>query len=152
MCWILTPAVPVVNDAYYFGHNEEFSRLKTWVTTAGANQTITWEYWNGAWTALSGVTDSTSSFTTLGENIVSWTAPSDWADTTVNSQGPYKYVRARVSAIGGGPTGASGRQCQLDVTRYLPIPPSGDLVRTITSAGLTVTLTQTVDSISKPFG
>ena len=149
---ILTPAVPVVNDAYYFGHNEEFSRLKTWVTTAGANQTITWEYWNGAWTALSGVTDSTSSFTTLGENIVSWTAPSDWADTTVNSQGPYKYVRARVSAIGGGPTGASGRQCQLDVTRYLPIPPSGDLVRTITSAGLTVTLSQTVDSISKPFG
>ena len=149
----LTPAVPVVNDAYYFGHNEEFSQLKVWVTTAGANQTITWEYWNGAWTALSGVTDGTSSFTTLGENIVSWTVPGDWADTTENTtQGPYKYVRARVSAIGGGPTGASGRQCQLDVTRYLPIPPSGDLVRTITSAGLTVTLSQTVDSISRPFG
>ena len=148
----LTPAVPAVNDAYYFGHNEEFDQLKVWVTTAGVNQTITWEYWNGAWTALSGVVDGTSSFTTTGDNIISWTAPSDWADTTVNSQGPYRYVRARVSAVGGSPTGASGRQCQLDVTRYLPIPPSGDLVRTITSAGLTVTLSQTVDSISRPFG
>ena len=148
----LTPAVPVVGDAYYFGHNEEFSQLKVWVTTAGANQTITWEYWNGAWVALSGVVDGTSSFTTAGDNIVSWTAPSDWADTTVNSQGPFKYVRARVSAIGGGPTGAQARQCQLDVTRYLPIPPTGDLVRTITSSGLTATLAQAVDSISRPFG
>lgn len=148
----LTPAVPVVNDAYYFGHNEEFSQLKVWVTTAGADQTITWEYWNGAWTALSGVTDGTSSFTTTGDNIVSWTLPGDWADTTVNSQGPFRYVRARVSAIGGSPTGASGRQAQLDVTRYLPIPPSGVLQRTITSAGLTATLSQAVDSISRPFG
>jgi len=148
----LTPTTPVVGDAYYFGHNEEFSQLKVWVTTAGAQQTITWEYWNGAWVALSGVTDGTSSFTTTGDNIVSWTAPGDWADTTVNSQGPFKYVRARVSAIGGAPTGALGRQCQLDVTRYLPIPPSGNLVRTITSAGLTATLAQAVDSISDPFG
>ena len=148
----LTPSVPVVNDAYYFGHNEEFAQLKVWVTTAGANQTITWEYWNGAWVALSGVVDGTSSFTTTGDNIVSWTAPSDWADTTVNSQGPYKYVRARVSAIGGSPTGALGRQCQLDVTRYLPIPPTGVLERTITSSGLTATLSQAVDSISRPFG
>ena len=149
---ILTPAVPVVNDAYYFGHNEEFSQLKVWVTTAGVNQTITWEYWNGAWVALSGVTDGTSSFTSLGDNIVSWTAPSDWVDTTINTQGPFRFVRARVSAIGGGPTGAQARQCQLDVTRYLPIPPSGDLVRTITSSGLTATLAQAVDSIAKPFG
>lgn len=148
----LTPAVPAVNDAYYFGHNEEFSQLKVWVTTAGVNQTITWEYWNGAWVALSGVSDGTSSFTSTGDNIVSWTAPSDWADTTVNSQGPYRYVRARVSAIGGSPTGAQARQCQLDVTRYLPIPSTGELVRTITSAGLTATLSQAVDSISRPFG
>ena len=148
----LTPAVPVVNDAYYFGHNEEFERLKVDVSTAGVNQTITWEYWNGAWTALSGVVDDTSSFTTSGENTVSWTLPGDWADTTVNSQGPFRYVRARVSAIGMGPTGASGRQCTLDVTRYLPIPENGVLQRTITSAGLTATLSQAVDSISRPFG
>ena len=149
---ILTPAVPVVGDAYYFGHNEDFSRLKVWVSTVGVNQTITWEYWNGAWTALSGVVDGTSSFTAAGDKIVTWTAPSDWADTTVNSQGPYKYVRARVSAVGGSPTGAQARQCQLDVARYLPIPPSGELKRTITPSGLTATLAQAVDSISRPFG
>lgn len=149
----LTPAVPVVNDAFYFGHNEEFSQLKVWVTTVGTNQTITWEYWNGSsWGALSGVSDGTSSFTTAGDNIVSWTIPGDWADTTVNSQGPFRYVRARVSAIGMSPTGADGRQCQLDVTRYLPIPPRGNLVRTITSSGLTATLSQAEDTISRPFG
>lgn len=148
----LTPAVPVVNDAYYFGHNEEFSRMKVDVSTVGANQTITWEYWNGSWTALSGVTDDTSSFTASGENTISWTLPNDWADTTVNSQGPYRYVRARVSAIGMSPTGASGRQSSLDVTRYLPIPQEGVLQRTITSSGLTATLSQAVDTISRPFG
>jgi hypothetical protein len=148
----LTPATPVVNDAYYFGHQEQFARLKLWVTTAGADTTLTWEYYNGSgWSALTGVTDGTSNFETTGDNVVSWTIPGNWATTTVNAQGPYYYVRARVSAVGGAESGASGRQCLLDVTRYLPIPPSGLLERTITDSGLTATLSQAVDSISDPF-
>lgn len=144
----LTPATPAVNDAYYFGHPEaDWTQLKINVSTAGSGFTLTWEYWTGAtWAALSGVTDGTSNFSNSGLNYVSWSLPS-WATTTVNSQGPYYYVRARVSAVTT-PTQALGRWCSLDVTRYLPIPPSGNLQRTITSAGLTATLSQAVDSIS----
>jgi hypothetical protein len=146
----LLPATPVVNqDRYLFGHSEQFDRLKVNVSTAGTGGfTITWQYWNGAWVNLSGVTDGTSSFSTLGTNIVSFTLPGDWATTTVNSQGPYYYVRAAFTA-GSVTVTPLGRSGTLDVTRYLPIPPSGDLVRTITSAGLTATLSQAVDSIAK---
>lgn len=144
----LTPASPAVNDAYYWGHSEQFSQMKLNVSTAGTGLTITWEYWNGStWTALSGVSDGTTSFTTAGLNYVSWTLPGNWATTTVNSQGPYYYVRARLSAVST-PTQATGRWSSLDVTRYLPIPPTGVLQRTITSSGLTATLTQQEDTIS----
>ena len=143
----LTPATPANNDRYYFGHQEEFRQLKVEVSDVGSGFTITWQYWNGAWVSLSGVTDNTSSFSVSGENIVSWTPPSDWATTTVNSQGPLYYVRAQVGSVAG-PNQARGRMAMLDVTRYLPIPPKGVLQRTITSAGLTATLSQAVDSIS----
>ncbi len=144
----LTPATPVVNDAYYWGHPEEPKALKINISTAGSGLTITWEYWNGSsWTALSGVTDGTNSFTSAGLARVTWTQPVNWATTTVNSQGPYYYFRARVSAVMS-PSQALGRWSSLDVTRYLPIPGSGDLVRTITSAGLTATLSQAEDTIS----
>jgi len=146
----LTPTTPATGDAYYWGHPEEPAGLKINVSSASTDtgQTITWEYWNGAWTALSAVTDGTNSFQNSGLNKVTWTQPTDWATSTENSQGPYYYLRARVSAVGGTPNQALGRWSSLDVTRYLPIPPQGVLQRTITSSGLTATLTQAVDTIS----
>lgn len=146
----LTPTTPATGDAYYWGTPEEPQGLKINVSDASTDtgQTITWEYWNGAWTALTGVTDNTNSFQNSGLNYVTWTQPGDWATTTVNSQGPYYYLRARVSAVGGTPEQARGRWSSLDVTRYLPIPPSGVLQRTITSTGLTVTLSQAEDTVS----
>lgn len=146
----LLPTTPVVNeDRYIFGHSEQFDRLKVIVSTAGTGGfTITWQYWNGAWTTLSGVTDGTSSFSVLGENIISYTLPGDWATSTINSQGPFYYIRAAYTA-GTVTITPLGRAATLDVTRYLPIPPTGNLVRTISSAGLTATLSQAVDSIAK---
>ena len=146
----LLPVTPVSGeDRYIFGHSEEFNRLKVNVSTAGTGGfTITWQYWNGAWTTLSGVTDGTNSFSTLGSNIVSFTAPGDMATTTINGQGPFYFVRAAYTA-GTVTITPLGRGATLDVTRYLPIPPTGELVRTITSDGLTATLSQAVDSIAK---
>jgi hypothetical protein len=97
----LLPAAPAVNDAYYFGGNDPFVSLQLNVSTAGVGTyTITWEYYDGiGWVALSGVTDGTSGFTVSGENTVSFTQPLDWATTTVNTQGPFYYIRARVSAF-----------------------------------------------------
>lgn len=142
---ILLPATPAVNDAYYFGHNEQFSKLRLDLSQLGVGTwTLTWEYWNGStWASLSGVSDGTNNFTSDG--VVSWTMPGDWTDKTVNSQGPYKYVRARVSAYTSITTQPKGRWCKLDVKRYLPFTQD----RYITSSGLTVVANWVEDTISE---
>lgn len=95
----LLPAVPAVNDAYYFGGGRTYSQLTVNIGTQGVGTwTITWEYWNGAWVALSGVTDNTNGFTaTTGNKTVTFTTPTDWATTTVKTISAY-WIRARVSA------------------------------------------------------
>lgn len=146
----LLPTTPVVSDAYYFGHQEEFSRLKIDVSTAQAKGTVvTWEYWNGAWVALSGVTDASSSFSVAGKSIVSWTAPGDWATTSVTNQanaGAMYFVRARVTTAGGAGATAVGRKVQLDTTRYLPYTAAREIA---TGAGLADNATWQEDTISK---
>ena len=139
----LLPTTPVANeDRYYIGHTEEFSQLKLDITDAATGATITWQYWNGAWVSLSGVSDGTSNFSSLGDGVVSWTPPGDWATTTVNSQGPYYYVRAVLTA--GTPDQARARKAQLDVTRYLPFAQ----VNTITGSGLSVKASWIVDTVA----
>lgn len=82
----LLPAAPATNDAYYFGYDLLFAKFDLNISTAGAGTwTILWEYWNGAWTALSGVTDDTTGFTVGGTNEVSWTLPTDWATRSLES-------------------------------------------------------------------
>lgn len=143
----LLPATPVANqDSYLFGHAEPFSRLKLDISTAGTGGfTITWQYWDGdSWENLTGVTDGTSSLSVLGESEVSWTVPGDWAQTTVNSQGPFFFVRALYTA-GTVTIVPLGRKCKLDITRYRH---TGDQLRTITSGGLSTTVPWVRDLIS----
>lgn len=145
----LLPATPVADDQYYIGHTEQFTRVKVDVTDVnGSGSTITWQYWNGAWVALSGVVDGTNNFETTGESVVSWDAPGDWATSTENSQGPFFYVRARLTTLGSA-NQTRARKITVDATRYLPFPQSGDAIRTITSTGLTETVPWVVDSIAK---
>ncbi len=97
----LLPAVPVlIEDKYYFGAQNPFGRLDLDVSTVGTGTyTLTWEYFNGStWVALSGVTDGTTDFKTSGLESVTFTIPSDWAATTVNSQGPFFFIRAEMQA------------------------------------------------------
>lgn len=99
---VLTPAVPVVNDAFYVGFRFRFQELDLVVSTAGVGGTLAWEYWNGAaWAALPGLDDTTSGFTAAaGAYTVSWALPTNWAKNTVNLQGPFYYIRARVATAG----------------------------------------------------
>ncbi len=98
---VLVPASPAVNDAFYLGFHDPFKQVKINVSTVATDGVVTWEYWNGSgWSAFSSVTDGTNSFKTSGTNTVKFTVPSDWATTTVNSQGPFYYIRARVSSAG----------------------------------------------------
>lgn len=141
----LLPTTPVVNeDRYLFGHAEKFNNMKIGINTAGTGGfTITWQYWNGAWTNLADVVDDTSSFSILGEGYVSFTMPGDWATTTINGQGSYYYVRAAYTA-GTVTIVPLGTRCALDVMRYLPFVQDG----TVTAAGLTVTASWNEDTIA----
>lgn len=97
----LLPAVPAVNDAFYVGSDSPICGIVFDIGTAGIGTwVITWEYYDGdSWESLQGISDDTSGFTTAASDgqYVTWTMPPDWSTTTVNSQGPYYYVRARVS-------------------------------------------------------
>jgi hypothetical protein len=145
---ILLPATPATSDAYYFGHNEEFTSIKLDISTALAQSsapTFAFEYWNGAWVALSGVTDGTGGLENSGENKITWTAPGDWATTTVNSQGPLFYMRYRLTAAGTITTVPIGRKVTLNTTRYIPYAAK----RTIVSGtGLADVAAWAIDTIS----
>jgi len=105
-----------VGDAYYFGHaTAPFASLNVDIGTSGVGTwTVTWEYWDGdSWGALSGVSDGTSGFTAAtGWRAVTFTEPSDWASTTVNSVAAY-WVRARMSSFASKTTAPLGDQAEL---------------------------------------
>lgn len=98
---VLLPAVPAVNDAYYFGSLYQFDTLRVNIGTQGAGTwTITWEYRksDSTWAALSGVADGTNGFRAApGNRDVTFTVPSDWMIDAVKRIEAY-WIRARVSS------------------------------------------------------
>jgi hypothetical protein len=143
---IMYPTTPVVDeDSFYIGHAEEFAGIKLdIVVAAGGSPTITPQYWNGAWTSLSGVTDNTSDLTTTGENKITWTLPGDWSTSTEGGLGPFHWMRLLFDA-GTMTTNPEVRRVTLDVARYRPFVQE----RTITSDGLTVVATWVEDTIGQ---
>jgi len=115
----LLPAVPAVNDAYYFGKKFMFDKLTVTIGTQGAGTwTITWEYWNGAWVALSGVTDGTTGFkAAVGDRDVTFTIPNDWIDCEVKARNLY-WIRARVSAYTSVTTQPKGSGAKVNTKTY----------------------------------
>jgi hypothetical protein len=144
----LLPSTPSSNDAYYWGHAEKFNQMKINISQATSSgfATLLWEYWNGSsWTSLSNLNDGTNTYQNLGNNIVSWSTPSGWAKTSVDSLGPFYFIRARnISIAPGAGVQPLGRKVKLDVTRYLPFNQNN----TITSSGLNVVATWIEDTIS----
>lgn len=103
----LFPDTELENDAAYFGAASPFGAIYTdvaaTVATYGADS-ITWEYYNGsAWVALTILDDYTDSTAQDGlrpfqrDGYTVFSAPSDWASTTVDSQVAY-WIRARCNA------------------------------------------------------
>lgn len=79
-------------DYLYLGEATTFSGVKFEWHTRGSNYTLVVEYWNGsAWSALdedaNSLEDGTSNFESDGH--ISFTIPSDWATTSVNSVTKY---------------------------------------------------------------
>lgn len=84
---VLLPPIQITTqgDCIYLGDSAIFNGVTINVGTAGhyTNVTITWQYWNGAWTPLTGITDNTNGFKNSGTNTVNFTTPGDWAPYTV---------------------------------------------------------------------
>lgn len=109
----LLPAVPVANDAIYFGNDSTitfndmgpFSSLVfdlIPLTTTDVYDMI-WEYYDGGnWIPLI-VTDNTNiegPFSNEGVNSVHWEQPSDWATVAVDGVTGY-WVRCRLNSLDG---------------------------------------------------
>ena len=110
-----------VDDAFYFGSDKKFSQIALDIDTPGAGTyTLTWEYWDGsAWTTLAGISDGTSDFkAAAGENIVTYTFPTDWDRTDVYIGIHLYFIRARRDAgtVTTDPLGS----------RALPLTPVGE--------------------------
>jgi hypothetical protein len=95
----LLPAVPAVNDAYYFGLSAVWDWLSLNIGTTGVGTwTVVWEYWNGAaWASLPRAKDTSNGFRNGGYQSVTFERPVDWATSTILLLNLY-WVRARVSA------------------------------------------------------
>ena len=121
------------DDAFYIGAQSAYERLLVVYSTVGeaanaAPPQPVWEYWNGAaWTALT-VTDPSSAFTaTAGSYSLTWTAPGNWATTTLDGKGPFFYVRLRS-------TGSGVYDNQLPVLDEIMLPKAAALVSKGSSA------------------
>jgi hypothetical protein len=80
-----------LTDYLYLGYDFPFDEVNIAFSAAGVGVVGEWQYWNGSsWTTLS-VTDGTSSFTANG--AVTFTPPSDWTRTVVNSSWSKYFVR-----------------------------------------------------------
>jgi hypothetical protein len=99
----ITPATPAIGDRFYVGMPYPFAGLSFYLSTIAASGAGIWEYYNGTtetWVDLS-ATDNTDDFHPSGgagkSYAVSWDVPAGWEASTVNSQGPFYYIRYRVT-------------------------------------------------------
>ena len=141
---ILFPASPVVNvDQYYFAGLTTFGELIVRVGTAGVGTyVLLWEYFNGTvWSTLT--TTQADDFKSLDRNLIRFAKPGDWAATTVNSQGPYFYIRTRWVS-GTMTTSPAGNNASVKVTKFIPFRQ----LNTIISTGLVITASWIEDVIA----
>lgn len=112
----LFPATPVANqDFFYFGQSAsvKFDRISIDVTQilSSGSITLTWQYSlgngaGGAWGTLNPLTQSEGAtarshidFTSTGLQIEAFDIPSDWVTDTIDSKGPFFYIRAAVTGV-----------------------------------------------------
>jgi hypothetical protein len=96
----LLPAVIGANDALYIGFVKELPGVvKINVTTAGAGTyTLAFEYWNGAWTALTVVGEVKNDKYKVAEiSMLAWIVPSDAVLVTINGGQAYWFRLRYVS-------------------------------------------------------
>ena len=77
----------------YIGYFEPFALATVALNTARNGGSVAWQYWNGAWNALT-VTDRTSGLSASG--TLSFTPPADWVRRVWNGSRSKYWIRATV--------------------------------------------------------
>lgn len=107
--YTLLPTTPAAGDITYFGiqttgaaDSGPFCSLVLDLDVAATRlSATTWEYWNGAWVALT-TQDNTDSggvaYQINGVRSVHWNQPTDWTTTAINGITAY-WVRLRVTNV-----------------------------------------------------
>jgi hypothetical protein len=100
------PDAPAQDDNILFGAAAAFDQITIDVSTVAtydAAGVIEWEYWDGdSWEALTIVEDGTGSTATTGayafeqDGRISFTRPTDWAASTIDSQLAF-WIRAAIA-------------------------------------------------------
>jgi len=85
------------SDFFYIGQgNDAFGSAYFTISQAAVDSGFAVQYWNGsAWTSLT-ITDGTSALTTSG--TITFVPPTDWAQTTVNSQSRF-WIRLSATSV-----------------------------------------------------
>jgi len=145
---VLMPATEALDDAFYMGFLEEVSKITFDIDTGRSGTwSVTWEYWSGAWTALSDVVDGTDSF--ANDGVVTFTKPTNSVGVDRSSEGAptstlLHYVRARISSFTSAGAGPTATKLKGNPTRYLPFRGSG----TIQSTGMSVPVSWIEDAFT----
>jgi uncharacterized phage protein gp47/JayE len=129
-------ASPTVGDAFVIGADTIFTSAWIRLDVNGSGLTGSWQYWNGAWTALT-ATDGTSGLSQSGS--LSFTAPSDWVQTILGGYQGY-FVRFVLSS-------ASYTTMATVYHIFLRDPPPG-VVDLVVANGANVLTTETLDLVS----
>ena len=108
--------ITTLGDAIYFGDSSKFGRIRLKYDTACVKTggILQWQYWNGAWVELTGITDPTNFFTAVaGTYNITWTPPTGWVTNPVDGVTKY-WMRCVVTtlptAITTAPLGSQGWQ------------------------------------------
>lgn len=100
--WAIFPTSEDTSDYVAIGYSQKFRKVifDNANGTAGVGGTVTWQYWNGSWTALTGVSDGTSGFTASASDgqTLTFTVPTDWVATSLNGSQNLFYIRAIVAS------------------------------------------------------
>lgn len=90
------PTPDTILDYFAIGATQIFEVATFVASTLGVGGTCNWQYWDGlAWTDIPGVVDGTVDFTAGGTTQVTFTAPLDWATTSLDGGPQLYYIRAQ---------------------------------------------------------
>ena len=99
-------ATEAADDSFIVGAAEVFDIFSINLTTLGVQggaTVLAFEYVTATgpdvWSTLSSVVDNTTEWTTGELVTIRWQLPTNWVTTTINSQGPFYYMRVRIVSL-----------------------------------------------------